>query len=218
MTNRVREQFDNTPSALAEAIAGDADASLSAEFRTLSHNGVRYALRLEAIFWRILELAAKTRRQRLANYVGTLLAAGAPDQNRASALRVHAAEWLSQRVVEVSVAGLAPKTLRGLANAVTAPCLIIDAANRITVSNHTFVRWARERLELDELPSGVRIAIAFSRDFETLKSAIHGSREGFVEDRMFLRTDTLTVERIGRISGLETPAGSHHGFFVTFSA
>ncbi len=202
----------------ADAGAASPSRPPAGEFRALMHKGIRYPMKLEPVFWNVLEIAAKSRQQRLSQYVGALLERDPTDGNRASLARVHVVDWLRQQLAAASRSALGPRSLHGIASAMTAPCFIVDAGNRITASNEAFTRFARRELHLDGTSTSVRLTISFRRDIEALRAAIAASREKFVEDLLVLKAEQGAIERIGRIVGLETPAGGHFGLLVTFQS
>lgn len=127
------------PDVLADATERSVDRPVQ---RILQVKGRRYSIRLEPIFWRVLEELASADRVRLNHLVGRVAESISPagDNNLTSRLRVFCAEQLRRRLM----ASLLPATQRNvfsIAEVSPAACLIVSARQEILATNLAFGGW-----------------------------------------------------------------------------
>lgn len=179
-----------TGAATAPAALGDT-AAHSVQFRVMSHNGIRYALKLERVFWELLEAAASSSRERPGVYVARLLANAASDQNKTSLLRSHCAEWLRRKLMELSAASIGRQSLRSIVLAAPSACFVVTSKNIIETQNDQFIRLLQSLTEDTALQPPIRI---------TFQSGIDALRTSFREKPTALLADIVTVHVGSRTS------------------
>ena len=110
--------------------------------RILQVKGRRYSIRLESIFWRVLEELSAADGIRLNAMVRRIAEGEAvdPPGNLTSRLRVHCARELRQRLM----GAMLPATHRNLfsiAGVAPTPCLVVSSRQEILAANEPFGAW-----------------------------------------------------------------------------
>lgn len=143
VSERIEDGAGGTGPAPAAAPSPSPDSSSDRPIqRILQVKGRRYSIRLEPIFWRVLEEFASSDRIRLNLLVGRV-AESMPtgsDGNLTSCLRVFCAEQLRRRLM----ASLLPATQRNvfsIAEVSPAACLVVSARQEILTTNASFSTW-----------------------------------------------------------------------------
>lgn len=110
--------------------------------RILQVKGRRYSIRLEPIFWRVLEELAGMEGIRLNALVRRIADAEAvsPSGNLTSRLRVFCARELRQKLLGAMLPAT-HKNIFSLAEVSPAPCLVISARQEILAANGPFGAW-----------------------------------------------------------------------------
>ncbi len=141
-------------------------------FRILKRGDWQRALRLEEIFWSILEAAAKANALKLTDYVRGILDGKDGTRNQSSELRVAAATWLKERLEDrerrLRQAGPA-QFLKG----VPVPGFIISGSRGLVAYNAEFVNFVRQSADKHDVPrvSEARLTLDLQIDqiIETLR-------------------------------------------------
>lgn len=141
MDDRFRSSTPDIPSSAVE--------QRRKRFRVLRSNGTRKAFRLEELFWRLLEAAARSSGVRLADYVGRAMAEGTT--NGASTLRVVAAGWIASRYAELQQK-TAPDRLLRLVQLAPCACFAIGANRALLSYNHEFAEAVRSSTAFGPAP------------------------------------------------------------------
>lgn len=128
-------------------------------FRIFRRGDWRRAFRLEQVFWDALEEAAAARGLKLADHVRAIVdgeADAAPGDapqpartdapNASSLLRVHAAQWLRERIAGLAVAQAQREVLHA-ALAVPVPCFVISATRALVSFNPEFSAYVTGRAQ-----------------------------------------------------------------------
>lgn len=208
MDERVKPESETMSVSTVEVQDGET------EFRTVSHQGRRYGIKLEPVFWKVLELAAKHRRDKLATYVGNILGATADKQNRTSILRVHAVSWLSRRLLDSATQGIGQKSIDAIGAAFSQPVFSIGRDNKFTGHNAAFYEMLRKLCDEACVDFSSNLSVAFKRDVGDLRTALSGTREKFIEDKIVIKIGSQPVEKTVRVVSLESASGQHTGFYV----
>jgi predicted DNA-binding ribbon-helix-helix protein len=110
--------------------------------RILQVKGRRYSIRLEPIFWRVLEELAAAESIRLNALVRRIADAEAlsPSGNLTSRLRVFCARELRQRLLGAMLPAT-HKNVFSIADVSPAPCLVMSARQEILAANGPFGAW-----------------------------------------------------------------------------
>jgi len=134
------------PPLAEQPVVASASGALAGEERAVQRilqvKGRRYSIRLEPIFWRVLEELASADGVRLNAMVRRIADAeiGSPGGNLTSRLRVHCARALRQRLM----GAMLPATHRNLfsiAEVAPTPCLVMSARQEILAANEPFGIW-----------------------------------------------------------------------------
>lgn len=184
------------------------------EFRTVSHQGRRYGIRLEPVFWKVLELAAKHRRDKLATYLGNILSGTADKQNRTSILRVHAVSWLSRRLLDSATQGIGQKSIDAISTAVFQPAFSIGRDQKFTGYNAAFYEMLRVLCDETGTELSSNLSVAFKREVDEMRAALSASRDKYIEDKIIIKLSAKSIEKDVRVVALESATGQHAGFYV----
>lgn len=175
----------------------------------MSHNGVRHALKLEQIFWELLEAAASSARERPGAYVAQLLAGASGDQNKTSLLRTHCADWLRRKLVELSNQSVGRQSLRSIVLSAPCPCFVVNAKNAIETQNEPFIRLLQSLSDAE--PAKPAIRITFQSGIETLRANYREKPNARLTDVVTLHVGNRTSRHRAAIAMLESinaqPAG-----------
>lgn len=129
-------------------------------FRALTVNGTRRGIRLEQIYWDVLQAMATKRGWRLGDIIRdceTQLDDGA---NITAALRVKAVAYLADEL-EASAAETRPSLVMGLVAACPSPAIALSGEKKIITYNQPFLAFLHARLSRIPLQ-------ALSKDFRLL--------------------------------------------------
>jgi predicted DNA-binding ribbon-helix-helix protein len=183
------------------------------EFRVVSSQGTRHALKLERIFWMLLEAAASASRDRLGPYIGKVLTTASGEQSKSSFLRAHAADWMRRRLVEISATSLARKSLGSIVLAAPMPCFVVTPQNTVEVQNQAFMDLLKARSEStgSALPA---IRITFRTDIRTLYAALRDRPSGHHSDYVTIHVGQHASEHQARIAMLASVSGQPAGIVV----
>lgn len=193
-------------------VAGRPDPSI-VEFRVVTSEGVRYALKLERIFWSLLEAAASTERQRLGGYIAKVLGKGGPTKNKTSLLRTHSAEWMRRKLVEVSANSLSRKALSGVVLAAPTPCFVVTPTNAIEMQNAAFLEMLNARVAGDAIGSAT-IRINFHSDLSSLHKKFDERPVHFLTDQVIIHVGSERSRHEARLVAVDHAGGRSRGFLV----
>lgn len=184
----------------------------------MSHNGVRHALKLERIFWDLLEAAASAARERPGAYVARVLNGSEASQNKTSLLRSHCAEWLRRKLVELSASSVGRQSLRSIVLSAPCPCFVVTAKNAIEVQNEAFIRLLQELSS--EAPAGAPppIRIAFQSGIEALRAQSHEKPGALISDTVTVHVGSQASRHQARIAMLDAINGQPIGLLVYLAA
>lgn len=151
----------------------DAEVEQRQRFRVLRCNGMRKAYRLEEVFWRLLEAAARKSGMRLSDYVSQAVAERT-ESTGASALRVAAATWAARKYSDLQRA-TAPDRLLRLVQSAPCACFAIGANRSLVSYNHEFAEAVRSSMATGQTPIDVSTArlsldVPLQRVIELLRS------------------------------------------------
>lgn len=143
-----RRNASGTPADfMMEVAADDVDAP---RFRILKRGSWRRAIKLEGIFWTLLELAAKRHSLKLTDYVREVLGEASSSRNQTSDLRVHAARWLHDRLEETE-RKLEEASPQRLIQAVPLPAFIIGHKRGLIAHNSEFASFIRSVADKEQI-------------------------------------------------------------------
>lgn len=183
--------------------------SHAVQFRVMSHSGVRHALKLERIFWELLEAAASSARERPGAYVARLISGASGDQNKTSLLRTHCADWLRRKLVELSAQSIGRQSLRSIVLAAPGPCFVVNAKNAIEWQNEPLIRLLQSLTDADIAKPAIRIT--FQSGIETLRTSFREKPSARLSDVVTLHVGDRTSRHRATIAMLESinsqPAG-----------
>jgi len=187
------------------------------ELRVISNQGARHALKLEQIFWRVLELAAASKKQRLGAYIGEQFAQHSAETNHTSALRVHAVEWLSKRLIDATSRSLSPKMLGILVQSIPVPCFCVDNSNTFICHNEKLLKFLTPVAEQSD-GNLTTVRVTFQRGVGQIREAVMAAGNLQVDDVVIFKSGEKVLEKAVRIAGIVTPHGRLTGLFVVFAS
>ncbi|MCP8939316.1 ribbon-helix-helix domain-containing protein [Alsobacter sp. SYSU M60028] len=116
-------------------------------FRIFKRGGWRRAFRLEEVFWDVLGEAADAAQTKIGDYVKALVdEAEGTGVNQSSMLRVHAAQWLRERLRAVTVATQGREVLHAALQA-PVPCFVISSSRALIHFNAEFSNYVIGRAQ-----------------------------------------------------------------------
>lgn len=120
-------------------------------FRAVSTDGERKGLRLERVFWGILERAAAEQSMTLADIVKLQSENG----NLSSHMRTYAAKWALKNIESLRLAASFNQFARNL-NACTSPAFAISVDKKLRAFNPAFLQYVRRHLPTEDVESTPR--------------------------------------------------------------
>jgi predicted DNA-binding ribbon-helix-helix protein len=184
------------------------------EFRVVSSEGVRHSLKLERIFWTLLEAAAGSERQRLGAYISGVVERAAGSNSKSSALRTHAADWMRRKLIDVSSKGLSRRSLAGVVAAAPVPCIVITVHNVVEMQNEAFLTLLHTRSNLDQAVQSNMIRIAFHSSVNTLREKLREKPGSYISDQVFIEIGGQRSQHHVRIASIESIGGQAAAFLV----
>ena len=198
------------PAAIEPAEAVDRPDPSVVEFRVVTSEGVRHALKLERIFWSLLEAAASTERQRLGGYIAKVLGKGGPTKNKTSLLRTHSADWMRRKLIEVSANSLSRKALNGVVLAAPTPCFVVTPTNAIEMQNAAFLEMLNARVAGEAIGSAT-IRINFHSDLATLHKKFDERPVPYLIDQVIIHVGTERSRHEARLVAIDQAGGRGRG-------
>lgn len=124
-------------------------------FRAVMAQGERRGIRLERVFWKTLSAIAAARKETLGEVVAHAAGEVPDSPNLASALRVLAARWLSDRNAELRRLTAADSVF-SIIHASPSPAFVLSADKRIVQYNQAFLNFLQARLLAAQSPDLMR--------------------------------------------------------------
>lgn len=196
------------------ASASDADDPGLIDFRVVSSDGVRHSLKLERIFWTLLEAAAGSEQQRLGAYISGVVERAASSNNKSSVLRTHAADWMRRKLIDVSSKGLSRRSLAGVVAAAPVPCMVITVHNVVEMQNEAFLDLLHARTNLQSTVQTEMIRIAFHSSVNTLREKLRERPASYLTDQVILEIGGQRSRHQVRIASIESVGGQAAAFLV----
>ena len=183
------------------------------DFRVVTFEGARHALKLERIFWSLLEAAAAASNERLGAYISRIIANSAEATNKSSLLRSHAADWMRRKLVDVSASSLSRRSLNGIVQAAPTPCFVVTPQNAIEIQNAAFLDLLNARAG-DEGIGAATIRIAFHSELRTLNAKFEQRPVPFLTDWVNIDVGGNRSRHEARIVSIDTISGRGTGLLV----
>ena len=188
------------------------------EFRVVTHEGARLGFRLEHLFWSILEAAASAKGMRIGSYIAEALEGGEASNNSSSVLRVHATQWIGQRLKESSSRTLSPKFVVKVVRASPLPCFVMDNDNRIAAQNDAFLALLRTQVLNEGSNSEATVHIRFRSDVASIRERLKAAQDSYIEDTVQIELPGRKREMHARITSIDSALGASLGLLVMISA
>jgi predicted DNA-binding ribbon-helix-helix protein len=177
------------------------------EFRVVSFDGIRHSLKLERIFWTLLEAAASAERERLGAYISKVVAGADTANSKSSVLRAHAADWMRRKLVDISSKSLARKSLQGVVLAAPTPCFVVTAQNAIEMQNEAFLALLSARAGPNDPRRPDAIRITFRTDIKTLRERFREKPASFLTDQVIIHIGGQRAQHQARIASIDAVGG-----------
>ena len=160
-------------------------------FRAVIHNGVRRGLRLESIYWTVLEEIAEIRGMTAGQLVNEINEASDGANNLSSHIRAYVAKYQYENITDLKDA-LSPQKIAPLVKCCPSPTFVLTHNKRIVQYNTAFISFLQLRfVGFESSQSLKKLALTLDtpieRIFETLdKGGEVMTKSGFaigVDDR-----------------------------------
>ena len=186
----------------------------SIEFRALTFQHKRHAFKLESIFWRVLEAAANANSMSLAQFISNVVSAPCDRSNKASMLRVAAAQWLMSRLLAVSEKSMSQKTVARVIKTSPVPAFIVSNTQAIEAPNEAFMRML-DGFEDEGLGSARSdISLRFRSDVASLLQRCKSNAAGYLVDELVFQVGQQRRILRARIAAIESINAQPLGFVV----
>jgi len=138
--------------------------------RIIQYQGKRRNIRLEALFWNILEEMAREKSCKLNFLVNELISEDKAEKNHTAYLRYRAVSWLNRRLYSASEKLFLQNTeVRAILNATGLPGFIFSSTNMLSRFNTAFHDWLVMNIEeLDFELNLSKIRVSFRRSFAAI--------------------------------------------------
>ena len=197
-----------------DAAAGPAPDHGDPVFRVVTYQGHKHAFKLEDIFWKIIELAAAAQQKRIGAFISSVLHANADTTNKASVLRVYAAEWLSHRLVEAAAKSLSPRLPGRIVGALPVACFTLDNDNRITSQNDQFMGLLRGLIDGSTAGAADAVRVHFQSDIRVIRETLTKAAAPFVDDTIHLQYAVGSLHKAARVISIDTAQGTSKALLV----
>jgi len=142
--------------------------------RIIQYQGKRSNIRLEAMFWNILEQMAVDRKCKLNVLVNEIISHEDAGNNNTAYLRYRAVSWLNGRLDTANEKLFLQNTeVRAILNATRLPAFIFSSRNMLSRYNFAFQDWLEANIsdDIDNLDIA-SIRISFRRSFAAIKKTL----------------------------------------------
>lgn len=136
-----------------------AEEMLEPFFRTVTVHDKRKGLRLEKIFWQILEQLAREEDTPVSMVLLSADARGGKSPNLSSYARAYAASWLKRRLDDSREIASFQQVLRTI-NACPSPVFVTSQDRRLRAYNPAFLRYVRRHIPMEDMeaaPKNLRL-------------------------------------------------------------
>jgi predicted DNA-binding ribbon-helix-helix protein len=194
--------------------AASADDPGLIEFRVVSFDGVRHSLKLERIFWKLLEAAAGSERQRLGAYISGVVERAAGANSKSSVLRTHAADWMRRKLIDISSKGLSRRSLSAVVSASPVPCIVVTVHNVVEMQNEAFLALLHAQTDPDRNATAETIRITFQSSFNTLREKLREKPASYLTDQVIIEIGGRRSHHRARIASIESMGGQAAALLV----
>lgn len=142
--------------------------------RIIQYKGKRTNIRLEVVFWNILEEMARRRDVLLRILINDLIAENTQGKNNTAYLRFRAISWVNRmRYTANEKLHLQKSEVRAILNATLMPAFMFSTADNVSRYNKSFKRWLEANTDHNVSDGSLeKIRISFRRSFATVKFKI----------------------------------------------
>ncbi len=143
----------------ASKVTVDGQDMLEPFFRAISINSRRKGLRLEKIFWHLLEQSAKEENKSVAEILDLDEDDGEYSPNLSSFARAHTAIWLKEKLDHTRDIASFSQVIRTV-NACPSPVFVTSKDRRLRAYNSEFLRYVRQHIPSDDIeaaPKNLRL-------------------------------------------------------------
>ena len=146
--------------------------------RIIQYKGKRSNIRLEALFWEILERMAEEKRCKLNVLVTKLIAEDDSGNNNTAYLRYRAVAWLNGNLFSANERLFLQNTeVRAVLNATGLPAFIFSETNAVSRYNYAFKKWLKINVHgiIKDQELG-HLRISFRRSFGAIKTDLEAGK------------------------------------------
>lgn len=140
--------------------------------RIIQYKGKRTNIRLERVYWNILEEMARRHQLKLSVLINDLILENEKQKNNTAYLRYRAVSWLNRSLYKANEKlHLQKSEVRAILNATLMPAFIFSTNDDVSRYNKSFKTWLdKHTLQSAELD---KIRISFRRSFAIVKQRIN---------------------------------------------
>lgn len=142
--------------------------------RIIQYRGKRTNIRLETVFWNILEEMAHRKNIVLRVLINDLIAENVMGKNNTAYLRFRAISWVNRmRYSANEKLHLQKSEVRAILNATLMPAFIFSTADNVSRYNNSFKNWLEENTYRNGPATDLKkIRISFRRSFANVKKLL----------------------------------------------
>jgi len=138
--------------------------------KVIQYRGKRSNIRLEGLYWKILEAMAKERGCKINYLINDLISNEAASRNQTAFLRYSIVSWLNNRLYSASERLFLQNTeVQAILNATQLPGFIFSSTNSFSRFNDAFHTWLEENLRISANQVDLsQLRISFRRSFTAI--------------------------------------------------
>lgn len=143
--------------------------------RIIQYQGKRTNIRLEVVFWNILEEMARRKKVVLRVLINDLISENIRGKNNTAYLRFRAISWVNRmRYAANEKLHLQKSEVRAILNATLMPAFIFSTADSVSRYNKSFKKWLETNTHQNGKPADLsKIRISFRRSFANVKHLLN---------------------------------------------
>ena len=169
----------------------EVDVNIEIEFdvltpRIIQYQGRRSCIRLEDIYWEVLEDEARTRQCKFNELVHQYYHDPRGERNKTAYLRCQAVDWLSKKVKRANdKLHLHSSELRAVLRATVQPAILFSGEQSVSRYNQAFRAWLDSNVHaMSPHPDYTKLRISFRRSFDVLMELLETGRGSAISEQV----------------------------------
>jgi len=154
--------------------------------RIIQFKGRRSCIRLEDIYWDVLEDEARTRECKFNELVHQYYHDPKGEKNKTAYLRRQAVDWLSKKVKRANeLLHLQSSELRAVLRATVQPAIVFSEQQSVSRYNQAFRDWLDDNTHtMSPHPDYAKLRISFRRSYEVLMDLLETGRGSAISEQV----------------------------------